>query len=87
MKFGSRVNEICSSIDVNAISRMPRTNDVRRILLAVYGIVTFSSPSIADSPYENAARLDMEHLASSILAARAVADLNESEGIPESGLR
>ncbi|HEY8005834.1 MAG TPA: hypothetical protein VIE66_03275 [Methylocella sp.] len=42
---------------------------MRRILLAVYGIATFSSPSIADSPYENAAKLDMEHLASSILAA------------------
>jgi hypothetical protein len=42
---------------------------VRRILLAVYGIAIFSSPSIADSPYENAAKLDMEHLASSILAA------------------
>jgi hypothetical protein len=71
MKFGSRVNrdEISPSIDVNAISRMPRTNDVRRILLAVYGIAIFSSPSIADSPYENAAKLDMEHLASSKLAA------------------
>jgi hypothetical protein len=71
MKFGSRVNrdEISPSIDVNAISRMPRTNDVRRILLAVYGIAIFSSQSIADSPYENAAKLDMEHLASSILAA------------------
>jgi hypothetical protein len=56
-------------IDVNAISKIPRTNDVRRILLAVYGIAIFSSPSIADSPYENAAKLDMEHLASSILAA------------------
>jgi hypothetical protein len=48
---------------------MPRTNDVRRILLAVYGIAILSSPSIADSPYENAAKLDIEHLASSILAA------------------
>ena len=42
---------------------------MRRILLAVNGIVIFSSPPIADSPYENAAKLDMEHLASSILAA------------------
>jgi hypothetical protein len=42
---------------------------VRRILLAGYGIAILSSPSIADSPYENAAKLDMEHLASSILAA------------------
>jgi hypothetical protein len=48
---------------------MPRTNDARRILLAVSGIAIFASPSIADSPYENAAKLDMEHLASSILAA------------------
>ena len=71
MKFGSRVNrdEISPSIDVNAISKIPRRNDVRRILLAVYGIAIFSSQSIADSPYENAAKLDMEHLASSILAA------------------
>jgi hypothetical protein len=71
MKFGSRVNrdEISLSIDVNAISRMPRMNDMRRVLLAVYGIAFFSSPSIADSPYENVASLDMEHLASSILAA------------------
>ena len=26
-------------------------------------------PSVADNPYENAAKLDMEHLASSVLAA------------------
>jgi hypothetical protein len=42
---------------------------VRRILLAVYAIAILSSPFIAESPYENAAKLDMEHLASSILAA------------------
>jgi hypothetical protein len=42
---------------------------VRRILLAVYAIAILSSPSIAESPYENATKLDMEHLASSILAA------------------
>jgi hypothetical protein len=42
---------------------------VRRILLAVCGIAILSSPSIADSPYENAAKVDLEHLASSILAA------------------
>ena len=42
---------------------------MRRILLAVYGIAILSSPSIADSPYENAAKVDLEHLASSILAA------------------
>jgi hypothetical protein len=42
---------------------------VRRIILAVYAIAIFSSPSLADSSYENAAKLDMEHLASSILAS------------------
>jgi hypothetical protein len=47
----------------------PRMNDVRRIFLATYAIVILSSPSIADSPYESAAKVDMEHLASSILAA------------------
>jgi hypothetical protein len=42
---------------------------VRRILFSVYALAILSSPSIADSPYENAAKLDMEHLASSVLAA------------------
>jgi hypothetical protein len=42
---------------------------VWRILLAACGIAILSSPLIAETPYENAAKLDMEHLASSILAA------------------
>jgi hypothetical protein len=42
---------------------------MRRIALATYGIAILSSPSIAETPYEHAARLDMEQLASSILAA------------------
>ena len=42
---------------------------MKRILLLGSAIAILSSPSIADSPYENAAKLDMEHLASSILAA------------------
>jgi hypothetical protein len=42
---------------------------VWRILLAACGIAILSSPLIAESPYENAAKLDMEHLASSVLAA------------------
>jgi hypothetical protein len=40
-----------------------------RIALAAYGIAILSSPSIAESPYESAAKVDMEQLASSILAA------------------
>jgi hypothetical protein len=42
---------------------------VRSVLLAAYAIAIVSSPSIAETPYENAARVDMEQLASSILAA------------------
>jgi len=42
---------------------------VRRIIFAAYVIAMLSSPSIAETPYENAARMDMEQLASSILAA------------------
>jgi hypothetical protein len=42
---------------------------MRRIFLAAYGIAILSSPSLAETPYENAARVDMEHLASGILAA------------------
>jgi hypothetical protein len=43
---------------------------MRRILLSAYALAALSSPSIASgNPYENAAKLDMEHLASSILAA------------------
>ena len=42
---------------------------MRRIALAAYGIAILSSPSIAESPYEHAAKVDMEQLASSILAA------------------
>jgi hypothetical protein len=45
------------------------SNDVRRALLAAGGIAILSSPSIAETPCENAARVDMEQLASSILAA------------------
>jgi hypothetical protein len=42
---------------------------VRRILLSAYALAILASPSIAESPYENAANLDMQHLASSVLAA------------------
>jgi hypothetical protein len=42
---------------------------VRRIVLAAYGIAILSSPSIAETPYEHAAKVDVEQLASSILAA------------------
>ena len=42
---------------------------MRRILLVAYAIAILSSPSIAESPYEHAAKVDMELLASSILAA------------------
>jgi hypothetical protein len=42
---------------------------VRRVVLAAYGIAILSAPSIAETPYEHAARVDMEQLASSILAA------------------
>ncbi|MBO0734841.1 MAG: hypothetical protein J2P49_11125 [Methylocapsa sp.] len=41
----------------------------RRVVLAAYGIAFLSSPSIAETPYEHAAKVDMEQLASSILAA------------------
>jgi hypothetical protein len=44
---------------------------VRLILLSAYALAILSSPSIADSPYEVAAKLDMEHLASSVLAPKA----------------
>ena len=40
-----------------------------RTTLAAFGIAILSSPSIAETPYEGAARVDMEQLASSILAA------------------
>jgi hypothetical protein len=42
---------------------------VRRIALAVFGIAILSSPVAAESPYENAAKIDIENLAPSILAA------------------
>ena len=42
---------------------------MRRSALAAFGIAILSSPSIAETPYEGAARVDMEQLASSILAA------------------
>jgi len=42
---------------------------VRHIILAVFGIAILSSPCAAESPYENAAKLDIENLASSVLAA------------------
>ena len=42
---------------------------MRPLLLSAYVLAILSLPSIADSPYENAAKADMEHLASSILAA------------------
>jgi hypothetical protein len=42
---------------------------VIRVLLTACAIAILSSPSIAESPYENAARVEMEQLASSILAA------------------
>ena len=42
---------------------------MRRIILAIFGIAILSSPVAAESPYENAAKLDIENLASSILAA------------------
>ena len=42
---------------------------MRCLVLAAYGIAILSSPSIAETPYEHAARVDMEQLASSILAA------------------
>src|SRR5262245_59274288 len=42
---------------------------MRRVALAAFGIAIVSSPSIAETPYENAAKVDMEQLASSILAA------------------
>jgi hypothetical protein len=42
---------------------------VSRKILAVFGIAILSSPVAAESPYENAAKLDIENLASSILAA------------------
>jgi hypothetical protein len=42
---------------------------MRRLVLAAYGIAILSSPSFAETPYEHAARVDMEQLASSILAA------------------
>jgi hypothetical protein len=41
-----------------------------RTLLSACALAALFSPSIASgSPYENAAKLDMEHMASSILAA------------------
>jgi hypothetical protein len=42
---------------------------MRRVVLAAYGIAILSSPSIAETPYEHAAKVDMQQLASSILAA------------------
>jgi hypothetical protein len=42
---------------------------VRHIILAVFGIAILSSPCAAESPYENAAKVDIDNLASSILAA------------------
>ena len=43
---------------------------MRRLLLPVCALAALLSPSITlATPYENAAKLDMEHLASSILAA------------------
>jgi hypothetical protein len=42
---------------------------MRRIAPAAYGIAILSSPSIAETPYESAAKLHMEQLASGILAA------------------
>jgi hypothetical protein len=60
MKFRSRVNQ--DEIYAKDERREAHSS-------AVYGIAILSSPSIADSPYENAAKLDMEQLASSILAA------------------
>jgi hypothetical protein len=42
---------------------------VRHIILAVFGIAILSSPAAAESPYESAAKLDIDNLASSILAA------------------
>jgi hypothetical protein len=42
---------------------------MRRIAVAAYGLAILSSPSIAETPYESAAKLDMEQLVSGILAA------------------
>jgi hypothetical protein len=42
---------------------------MRRIAFVAYLIAIISSTSIAETPYESAARVDMEQLASSILAA------------------
>jgi hypothetical protein len=45
------------------------STQVRRLLLAAFAISILTSPSIAETPYESAARVDMEQLASSTLAA------------------
>ena len=42
---------------------------MRHIILALFGIASLSSPAAPKTPYENAAKLDIENLASSILAA------------------
>ena len=45
------------------------STQVRRLLLTAFAISILTSPSIAETPYEGAARVNMEQLASSILAA------------------
>lgn len=43
---------------------------MRQILLSIWAAAALTSPLLAsDNPYENAAKVEMEHLASSVLAA------------------
>ena len=46
-----------------------RDRRVRRVVLAAYIIAILSSASAGETPYEHAAKVDIEQLASSILAA------------------
>jgi hypothetical protein len=61
------------AMDVITISRglsvVSKAHYERRILLATYAIAILSTSAMAETPYESAARVDMEQLASSILAA------------------
>jgi hypothetical protein len=46
-----------------------KANYVRRILFSICAIAILSTWPMAETPYENAAKVDMKQLASSILAA------------------
>jgi hypothetical protein len=65
--------KILSMSSTWASFRVWGAKEMRRILLfllSACALATLSSPSIASgNPYENAAKLEMEHLASSVLAA------------------